>query len=212
LPIQNSGTPRKNFLEGQKYSTIRSFVRDDAVMTTDPRSLKAVLREMSESSERSTLFWWMVENHRQLKASSEGRRLRWDRLSITFSELGLADVNGNPPKPGTARQTWLRARRFVSKLEKRSAARKRPWSSYPSHMSKDFRPAPFQDGIGIPEQSVPALPPQAAPPDTRVGKQPGNPMPPAANLELDADTVKKALSALDKTDGYLNLFQPKRST
>jgi hypothetical protein len=199
-------------LEGQKYSAIRSFVRDDAVMTTDPRSLKAVLREMSESSERSTLFWWMVENHRQLKASSEGRRLRWDRLSITFSELGLADVNGNPPKPGTARQTWLRARRFVSELEKRSAARKRPWSSYPSHMSKDFRPAPFQDGIGIPEQSVPALPPQAAPPDSRVGKQPGSPMPPEANPELDADTVKKALSALDKTDGYLTLFQPKRST
>jgi hypothetical protein len=181
-------------------------------MTSDPRSLRAVLREMSQSSERSTLFWWMVENHRQLKASSQGRRLRWEKLSALFAEHGLTDVNGNPPKPDTARQTWRRARRFVTELEQRSAARRRPWSSYPSHMSKTFRPAPFQDGIGIPEQSVPAVPPQAAAPDTRVGRQPGSPTPPAANPDPDADTVRKALSALDKTDGYLNLFQPKRST
>ena len=180
-------------------------------MTKDPKSLQAVLREISQSSERSTLFWWMVENHRQLKASSQGRRLRWEPLSVIFNELGLTDINGNPAKPNTARQTWLRARHFVAEQEQRSAATRRPWSTYPSHMPKDFRPAAFQNGIGQPEQSVPASSPQAAQPDTRVGRRPGELSPRAASPEPGAETVQKAFSALDKTDGYLNLFQPKRS-
>jgi hypothetical protein len=181
-------------------------------MTTDPKGLRAVLREISQSPERSTLFWWMVEHHRHLIASSKGRRLFWEPLSIVFNELGLTDINGNPAKPNAARQTWLRARKFVAMEEQRRAAERRPWSTYPSHMSKDFRPAPLQSGNGLPEQGVPATPPQAVRPDTRVGRQPGESSPSAASSEPSAETVEKAFSALGKKDGYLNLSQPKRST
>lgn len=168
-------------------------------MTNDPKALQAVLRKISQNSERSTLFWWMVENHRRLKAEATGRRLQWEPLCIVFAEYGLTDINGQPPKPNTARQTWLRARRFVAEQEKRSAAAKRPWSTYPSHFPKDFRPA----GSPLPEQGVPAPAPNAAPPDTRVGTQSGRPAPAAADPKAGADTLRDALSALDKTDGYL---------
>jgi hypothetical protein len=180
-------------------------------MTKDPKGLRAVLSKISQSSERSTLFWWMVEHHRELKASSSGRRLQWEPLSIVFNELGLTDVNGNPAKPSTARQTWLRARRFVAAEVRRLAAERRDWSRYPSRLPKDFCPAAIQDGNGLPEQGVSAAPLQAARRDTPVGKQPGELSPPATNPEPGAETVQKALSALDKSDGYLNLFQPKRS-
>ncbi len=135
--------PSKKFSEGaKKYAPVRSFLPDDPAMTNDPKALQAVLRKISQNSERSSLFWWMVENHRRLKAEAQGRRLRWQPLCITFNEYGLTDINGQPPKPNTARQTWLRARRFVAEQEKRSAAAKRPWSTYPSHFPKNFRPAP----------------------------------------------------------------------
>jgi len=190
----------KLFYEGaKKYAPVRSFNPDDPAMTNDPKALQAVLRKISQNSERSSLFWWMVENHRRLKAEAQGRRLRWQPLCITFNEYGLTDINGQPPKPNTARQTWLRARRFVAEQEKRSAAAKRPWSTYPSHFPKNFRPA----GSPLPEQGVPAPAPNAAPPDTRVGTQSGRPAPAAADPKAGADTLRDALSALDKTDGYL---------
>lgn len=196
LPGQQS----KTFYEGaKKYAPVRSFIPDDPAMTNDPKPLQAVLRKISQNSERSSLFWWMVENHRRLKAEAQGRRLRWEPLCIVFAEHGLTDVNGQPPKPNTARQTWLRARRFVAEQEQRSAAGKRPWSTYPSHFPKDFRPAAFE----LPEQGVPARPPHATSPDTRDGKQLGRPSPAAASPKAGADTLRDALSALDKTDGYL---------
>jgi len=193
----------------KKYSAIRKTVWDPLAMTKDPKGLRAVLREVGQSSERSTLFWWLVEHHRELKAGSMGRRLKWEKLSALFNELGLTDINGNPAKPNTARQTWLRARRFVAEEEQRLAAARRPWATYPSRMPKDFRPAAIQNGNGPPEQSVPVRPPPAVRPDTQTGGQPGALSPQAASPQPGAETVRKAFSALDKTDGYLNLFNTK---
>ena len=194
-----ASNPKLFYGGAKKYAPVRSFIPDDPAMTNDPKALQAVLRKISQNSERSSLFWWMVENHRRLKAEAQGRRLRWEPLCISFNEYGLTDINGQPPKPNTARQTWLRARRFVAEQEKRSAAAKRPWSTYPSHFPKDFRPA----GSPLPEQGVPAPAPNVAPPDTRVGTQSGRPAPAAADPKAGADTLRDALSALDKTDGYL---------
>ena len=194
-----ASNPKLFYGGAKKYAPVRSFIPDDPAMTNDPKALQAVLRRISQNSERSSLFWWMVENHRRLKAEATGRRLQWEPLCIVFAEYGLTDINGQPPKPNTARQTWLRARRFVAEQEKRSAAAKRPWSTYPSHFPKDFRPA----GSPLPEQGVPAPAPNAAPPDTRVGTQSGRSAPAAADPKAGADTLRDALSALDKTDGYL---------
>jgi hypothetical protein len=195
----------------KKNPTIRSLVWDPLAMTKDPKGLRAVLHEVGQSSERSTLFWWLVEHHRELKAGSMGRRLKWEKLSALFNELGLTDINGNPAKPNTARQTWLRARRFVADEERRLAAARRPWATYPSRMPKDFRPAAIPNGNGPPEQSVPVRPPPAVGPEPRPREPRGEMPPPQAGPEPGAETVQKALSALDKTDGYLNLFQPKRN-
>jgi hypothetical protein len=77
-------------------------------------------------------------------------------------------------------------------------------------MPKDFRPAAIQNGNGLPENSVPARPPIAVRPEPRLGGHRGEMSPPAASAEPGAETVQKALSVLDQTDSYLNLFQPKR--
>jgi hypothetical protein len=155
--VTRRGSAPEHFSQAAQkiFGPIRISVWDPLGMTKHTKGLRAVLREVTQSSERSTLFWWMVEHHRELKASSGGRRLRWEKLSAVFNELGLTDINGNPAKPNTARQTWLRARRFVAEEERRLAATRRPWATYPSRMPKDFRPAAIQNGNGLPEHSVP---------------------------------------------------------
>ena len=94
-------------------------------MRTDSKGLRAVLREINQTSERSPLFWWMVENHSELMEGSRGKRLKWVPLSAVFKKIGLTDINGNPPRPNTARQTWLRARSFVRERDKRSSGTKK---------------------------------------------------------------------------------------
>jgi hypothetical protein len=169
------------------------------------------LREISQSSERSSLFWWMVEHHRELKDGAAGNRFQWEPLSIIFNELGLTDINGNPPKPGTARQTWLRVRRYVAEAERLLAADPRRQVVHPSHMSKNFRPAGVQFGQDLPEQRVPARPLPTVEPDQRVSRQDEG-SPPSAEHPLPAEgTLNKAFSQLDNHDFYLHLGKPNRS-
>jgi hypothetical protein len=101
-----------------------------------------VLREITHSADRSSLFWWMVENHDELANAANGRRLQWTRLCAQFAELGLTDANGNPASEWTARKTWERARRAVAKARELAAAKREamPKRKYPSRVSPDWRP------------------------------------------------------------------------
>jgi hypothetical protein len=121
-------------------------------MSNDRKGLRAVLREIAHSAERSPLFWWMVEHHDELAQAAEGRRLRWKQLCERFAGLGLTDVNGKVASERTTRATWARARRAVEEAHERAAA-KRPAhrrGKYPSRISADWRPQ-------VVEQTQPAL-------------------------------------------------------
>ena len=75
--------------------------------------LKAVLTQIAQSADRSSLFYWMVEHHDDLVARAKGRKLRWVELCVTFGTLGLTNQQGEIATERTARETWYRARKAV---------------------------------------------------------------------------------------------------
>jgi hypothetical protein len=81
-------------------------------------ALKAIVGELARSSERSPLFWWMVEHHDTLVDAAAGRRIRWKPLCVKFATLGLTDGTGKPATEKTAGETWLRARTEVARQRK----------------------------------------------------------------------------------------------
>jgi hypothetical protein len=111
-------------------------------MARKRKGLEAVLREITHSAERSSLFWWMVEHHDELAEAAQGRRLRWEPLCKRFAMLALTDASGKPPGPRTARETWMRARRAVATTRARSAAKgpAEPRRKPPSRISPEWRP------------------------------------------------------------------------
>ena len=72
-------------------------------MSRNRKGLRAVLREIAHSADRSALFCWMVEHHDELALAAQGRRLHWRRLCERFAALGLTDINGNAASERTAR-------------------------------------------------------------------------------------------------------------
>ena len=84
------------------------------------RNIKAILADLRYSAERSTMFWWFVENHDAIVETSAGQRISWATMSSRLAECGLTDRNGVCPKPHTARITWLRARKAVAAAAARS--------------------------------------------------------------------------------------------
>jgi hypothetical protein len=130
-------------------------------MSRNRKGLRAVLREIAHSADRSPLFWWMVEHHDELAHAAQGRRLRWKPLCERFAALGLTDVKGRVPSERTARATWGRARRAVAEARERAVAKREstPKRKYPSRISPDWRPpiVSSSDGPGGPIESVRTL-------------------------------------------------------
>ncbi len=77
--------------------------------------LDAVLKDIVEGPQRSSLFYWLVEHHDEIAQAAAGRCIRWEPLRIRFAELGLTDADGKPPTAETSRLTWFRVRREVQK-------------------------------------------------------------------------------------------------
>lgn len=121
---------------------IRKSDRDAARMSRNRKGLRAVLREITQSADRSSLFWWMVKHHDELKTTASGRRLQWAALCTRFAELSLTDINGKPASPRTARETWLRVRRAVEEANRRLAAKppSRVGAVYPSRIPRNGGP------------------------------------------------------------------------
>jgi hypothetical protein len=134
----------------------------------------AIVEEMARSSHRSTLFWWLVDHHDEVVAASAGRRFHWGALCERFEKIGLTDLTGKPANPHTARITWQRVRRMVAEARQRQAAEaeRRPGSSPPSRLPRDWAPAPLQQ-----PQTVPTAQARAAlsgPPPVSVAGAPGD--------------------------------------
>ena len=134
--------------------------------------LKAVIAELTQGADRSSLFWWLVDHHDELAAASRGRRLQWGPLCQRFKVLGLTDRTGKPASEAAARKTWLRARKLVAEARKTTEqAPGRPF--FPSRLHKDWRPevvqpsAPARPAPASAKPPVaPALPPLPVPPLT----------------------------------------------
>ena len=75
--------------------------------------VQSVVGSLLRSSDRSPVFWWLVEHHEQVAAAVGEGRIRWSVLSAQFTALGLTDRNGNAATPQATRQTWWKVRRYV---------------------------------------------------------------------------------------------------
>jgi hypothetical protein len=83
-----------------------------------------ILDRIARPKTHSVLFWWLFEHHDMVEELAGGARMSWAELCASFAEQGMimTDRNGNPPKPGTARQTWWRVRKEKKRLDERRAA------------------------------------------------------------------------------------------
>jgi hypothetical protein len=128
-------------------------------MPRQDRKTRNILMAVERSGEHSSLFYWMVEHHDEMIASSKRKRIKWADFCARAAEKGLTDLTGKPASEPTARQTWLRARRHVA-IDRAAEAAKTPMPVHPSRMSKDWRPSAAPP-------PAPAVNPTGAP----IGKQ-----------------------------------------
>lgn len=84
---------------------------------TKSRATKAAVSAIERGPGRSTLFYWMVDNHEELSGAALAKPIRWAHLCNTVHALGLTDTEGNPPSPAMARKTWYRARLVVRRQQ-----------------------------------------------------------------------------------------------
>ena len=165
-------------------------------MGTNKRGLRAILREIEHGPERSTLFWYMLDNHEELSRSATGKRIRWAPLAERFAALGLLDGAGKAPTAENARLTWWNVRQEVAKRQAELRQKAAP-ATPPSRMPASWRPTPIE------------------PPASRVVPRPPSPTHtdsvPAAPRELP-EAARATLAALDRQlewrDRYVN--PPKR--
>ena len=90
---------------------------------TDKEAVDRVIAGGVSSPVRSPVYGWLKQNHARLAAQFSGVRVQWGEVAARLAELGVVDVNGNPPKAATVRRTWWRVRRDVA-ASKRQAADK----------------------------------------------------------------------------------------
>jgi hypothetical protein len=93
---------------------VRRLGPQPARMTRRKRDIRAILRTIEQSEERSPLFWWMVEHHDDMVQASTGTRIRWAAFCAEAARKGLTDTRGRPPTERNARETWLQARKAVA--------------------------------------------------------------------------------------------------
>jgi hypothetical protein len=81
-----------------------------------------ILNSMARPKTRSSLFWWLFDNHAAIAQRAEGRRLDWTELCTTFRDHELTDLDGKAPTVDTARMTWWRVRKEYARVEVLRAA------------------------------------------------------------------------------------------
>ena len=83
-------------------------------METAGKSVKALFGIMATDGERSSLFWWFVENHDEFAQGCVTQRIRWSVMVEQAAALGLTNRAGAVPTPKIAKQTWQRAKKYVA--------------------------------------------------------------------------------------------------
>ena len=145
-------------------------------MRTKQAGARAIFRNVDRSSEHSTLFHWLVEHHDEMLNRSDGGRLRWSTLRLTFAEHGLTTANGKAPTESTARQTWYRVRRWVVAKRHRAAVMAAtglaPRSLMPSASKQSRTPIETASSLSSPVRvSVEPAPVGSTEPNRLTGKE-----------------------------------------
>ncbi len=86
----------------------------DQSVPTEKEAVDRVIAGGVSSPVRSEVYVWMKRHHTRLAAQFEGVRVQWAGVAAKLAELGIKDVNGNPPKAASVRRTWWRVRRDVA--------------------------------------------------------------------------------------------------
>ena len=91
-------------------------------MRNQAANTNVILNSIARPKTRSSLFWWLFDNHAAIAQRAEGRRLDWTELCTTFGDHGLTDLDGKAPTVRTARMTWWRVRKEHARVEALRAA------------------------------------------------------------------------------------------
>jgi len=78
----------------------------------------AAVAVAARSPRRSSLFWWLFDNHDELIGAKGQSRLglSWKAMCPVFAELNLSLGADAPITPAGARQTWWRVRKEKARL------------------------------------------------------------------------------------------------
>jgi hypothetical protein len=148
---------------GQAMTATRRPIRparEQAMTKAAKAETSAIMASIARPATRSSLFWWLLDNHAAILESASGRKLDWRRLCTNFRDQGLTDLEGKPPTLRTARMTWWRVRKEHARIETQRAERERlaaanPHRNMPSQFRKgDYRP-PLA-AAGAPRLTAPA--------------------------------------------------------
>ena len=91
-------------------------------MRNQAAKTNVILNGIARPKTRSSLFWWLFDNHAAIAQRAEGRRFDWTELCTTFRDQGLTDLDGKAPTVRTARMTWWRVRKEHARIEALRAA------------------------------------------------------------------------------------------
>ena len=98
--------------------------------------IRALRRDVKEGSDRSPLFWWLVEHSDEFLREGATERIAWEKHCARFARLGVSDAAGKAPTPATARKTWWRVRKFLAA----NPPRTNPKAAYPSAQLPAWQP------------------------------------------------------------------------
>lgn len=84
---------------------------------------RRILETIAKPSNRSSLFWWMLEHHDEVVQAASGGRLNWKQICLEVTAIGLTNVSGGRVTEATARKTWFRVRREKARRDEASKRR-----------------------------------------------------------------------------------------
>ena len=115
-------------------------------MSTNSPRLKTAVAAAARDPQRSTLFHWMVKNHKTLEPGLRAKRVNWAPLIEAAHRAGLKNDAGGTLVEQVVRRTWRKARAHVEAERKATTAREAGASPkperkiYPRDMPKDWKP------------------------------------------------------------------------
>ena len=81
-----------------------AVVGEARFMPMTKAEIRALRRDVKEGSDRSPLFWWLVEHSDEFLREGATERIAWEKHCARFARLGVSDAAGKAPTPATARK------------------------------------------------------------------------------------------------------------